>query len=228
MLPAALQFLIAMVAHAVNARMARGVDYLLEEVRVLREALATATSKTRIHCGQGVLRQTCPGQTIRRRMFAAWIATVAACGPTPPPAEPPVPRSVPTASATVAPSDARTQDASVVEGVSPQAEERSTSPEPPASRTAPNVDFPVYCFSWVHGSKFSTDCYRTRAQCRAERIEWAISNHDTLECEKRDHAACTTVIRDGAERCFGDSDNCTRYRIAMIRQHLETGNCVYR
>jgi putative transposase len=38
-----------MVAHVVNARMARRVDYLMEEVRVLREILATATSKTRIH-----------------------------------------------------------------------------------------------------------------------------------------------------------------------------------
>jgi putative transposase len=48
MLPAALQFLIAMVAHALNERMARRIDYLLEEVRVLREALVTATGKTRI------------------------------------------------------------------------------------------------------------------------------------------------------------------------------------
>jgi hypothetical protein len=38
-----------MVAHAVNAPMARRVDYLLEEVRVLRDALATVTRKTRIH-----------------------------------------------------------------------------------------------------------------------------------------------------------------------------------
>jgi transposase len=48
MLPAALQFLIAMVAHALNERMARRIEYLLEEVRVLREALVTATGKTRI------------------------------------------------------------------------------------------------------------------------------------------------------------------------------------
>jgi putative transposase len=43
-----LQFIIAMVAHALNERMARRVDYLQEEVRVLREALATATGKSRI------------------------------------------------------------------------------------------------------------------------------------------------------------------------------------
>src|SRR6202142_2865962 len=47
MLPATLQFIIAMVAHAINERMARRVDYLHEEVRALKEALAAATGKTR-------------------------------------------------------------------------------------------------------------------------------------------------------------------------------------
>jgi len=48
MLPATLQFIIAMVSYAINERMARRVDYLREEVRVLKEALAVATGKTRI------------------------------------------------------------------------------------------------------------------------------------------------------------------------------------
>jgi hypothetical protein len=48
MLPLTFQFLIAMVAHAINERMARRIDYLQEEVRVLKEALATTTGKTRI------------------------------------------------------------------------------------------------------------------------------------------------------------------------------------
>ena len=48
MLPAPFQFLIAMVAYAINERMARRVEYLREEVRVLKEALAAATGKTRI------------------------------------------------------------------------------------------------------------------------------------------------------------------------------------
>ena len=47
MLPMTVQFLVAMVAHAINERMARRVDYLLEEVRVLKEALG-ATGTTRI------------------------------------------------------------------------------------------------------------------------------------------------------------------------------------
>jgi hypothetical protein len=46
MLPAPLQFIIAMVAYAINQRMARQLDYLREEVRVLKEALAAAIGKT--------------------------------------------------------------------------------------------------------------------------------------------------------------------------------------
>jgi hypothetical protein len=49
MLPAPLQFIIAMIAYALNDRIARRVDYLQEEVRVLKEALAAATGRTRIH-----------------------------------------------------------------------------------------------------------------------------------------------------------------------------------
>jgi len=37
-----------MLAHARNERMARRVEYLREEVRVLKEALVAATGKTRI------------------------------------------------------------------------------------------------------------------------------------------------------------------------------------
>jgi putative transposase len=48
MLPVAVQFLSAMIAYAINERMARRLYYVQEEVRVLREALVTATGKTRI------------------------------------------------------------------------------------------------------------------------------------------------------------------------------------
>ena len=47
-LPAPLQFIIAMIAYAINQRMARQLDYLHEEVRVLTEALAAATGKARV------------------------------------------------------------------------------------------------------------------------------------------------------------------------------------
>ena len=46
--PVTFQFLIAMVASAMNERMARRLDYVQEEVRVLREALLNATGKNRI------------------------------------------------------------------------------------------------------------------------------------------------------------------------------------
>src|SRR5665213_3967771 len=48
MLPVTFQFLIAMVAYAINERMARKLDYVQEEVRVLKEALLNATGKKRI------------------------------------------------------------------------------------------------------------------------------------------------------------------------------------
>jgi len=48
MLPMPIQFIVAMLVYAINERMARRVEYLQEEVRVLKEALAVATGKTRI------------------------------------------------------------------------------------------------------------------------------------------------------------------------------------
>ncbi len=42
MLPAPLQFIVEMIAYAINQRMARQLDYL-QEVRVLKEALTAAT-----------------------------------------------------------------------------------------------------------------------------------------------------------------------------------------
>jgi hypothetical protein len=48
MLPVAFQFLIAMIGYAINERMARRLDYVQEEVRVLKEALLNATGKNRI------------------------------------------------------------------------------------------------------------------------------------------------------------------------------------
>jgi hypothetical protein len=48
MLPVTLQVIVALIAYAISERMARRVAYLLEEVLFLKEALATATGKTRI------------------------------------------------------------------------------------------------------------------------------------------------------------------------------------
>ncbi len=48
MLPLPLQFIVAMVAYAINERMARRIGYLLEEVRVLHEVYTEATGRKRI------------------------------------------------------------------------------------------------------------------------------------------------------------------------------------
>jgi hypothetical protein len=48
MLPFTLQFLIAMIASAINERLQRKLDYSREEVRVLKEILCAATGKERI------------------------------------------------------------------------------------------------------------------------------------------------------------------------------------
>jgi putative transposase len=48
MFPLPVQFIIAMVAYVINERMARRIDYLLEEVRVLREIYAETTGRKRI------------------------------------------------------------------------------------------------------------------------------------------------------------------------------------
>jgi hypothetical protein len=49
MLPLTLQFVIAMIASAINERMRRKLDYALEENRILKEALRAATGTERIH-----------------------------------------------------------------------------------------------------------------------------------------------------------------------------------
>ena len=48
MLPATLQFIIAMIACAINERMQRKLDYAQEEIRFLKEALRAATGSSRI------------------------------------------------------------------------------------------------------------------------------------------------------------------------------------
>ena len=48
MLPATVQFLIAMIACAINERMRRKLDYTQEEVRVLKELLAALTGNGRL------------------------------------------------------------------------------------------------------------------------------------------------------------------------------------
>ena len=48
MAPTTVQFLLAMLTHALNEQMARRVEYLQEEVRALKELLAAETGRTRV------------------------------------------------------------------------------------------------------------------------------------------------------------------------------------
>jgi hypothetical protein len=48
MLPVTFQFIIAMVAYAINEQLARRIEYLLEEVRVLQEVYTETTGRKRI------------------------------------------------------------------------------------------------------------------------------------------------------------------------------------
>ena len=48
MLPVTFQFIIAMVAYAINEQLARRIEYLLQEVRVLREVY-TESSRPETH-----------------------------------------------------------------------------------------------------------------------------------------------------------------------------------
>ena len=56
MLPLPLQSIIAMVAYAINERMARRLEYLLEKVRVLREVYTESTGLKRISFTAGQRR----------------------------------------------------------------------------------------------------------------------------------------------------------------------------
>jgi hypothetical protein len=57
MIPGTLQFIIAMIASAINERMQRKLDYVQEEVRVLREVVLATTGSTRISFTAGQRRR---------------------------------------------------------------------------------------------------------------------------------------------------------------------------
>jgi len=57
MIPATLQFIIAMIASAINERMQRKLDYVQEEVRVLKEVVRATTGSARISFTAGQRRR---------------------------------------------------------------------------------------------------------------------------------------------------------------------------
>lgn len=86
-----------------------------------------------------------------------------------------------------------------------------------------------YCFGWVHGPEFSTDCYRTSAECERERLEMKQGSRDVMPgCSVTEGAWCTRVARkpntSTRERCFGGAENCRRYEsFVQGNGHTTTG-----
>ena len=63
MLPVTVQFIVAMLAYALNQRMARKAEYLREENRVLKEALRAATRWQRFHQTARTTPRACTGRS---------------------------------------------------------------------------------------------------------------------------------------------------------------------
>ncbi len=144
------------------------------------------------------------------------VVAMAACGPKPSPVVPPVSRAAPSAAL-----EASDDASSAVEAGPPAT---PTSAEPSAVTSGSGAR--VYCFNWVHQMSFSTDCYRSLAECKTERAHAVLGHRDSTPCEPNAHALCTTLARDGTERCFGALDSCIRYRRYVRGEGLETGDCV--
>jgi hypothetical protein len=140
---------------------------------------------------------------------------------------PPVELEVGDSSAPDARSDAIAPGGQLAAGdASPSAD--ASTPVAVINAKIPGKDFPVYCFAWVHLSDFSTDCFRRARECEQARRRKAMGHRLTSPCEKRLHAACTTVVPDGDERCFETATNCVRYRNFLAARGMETTVCVYR
>lgn len=96
----------------------------------------------------------------------------------------------------------------------------------PAGDAGPRATF--HCFAWVHGPQFSTDCYRTAAKCETARKAMEDGARPTQPCEQVVGASCTSVGRrkmKKEERCFGDPNNCERYRAYVTGNGLDVTAC---
>jgi hypothetical protein len=103
----------------------------------------------------------------------------------------------------------------------------AAAPEAGMAAAPPVADGAFHCFAWIHGPSFSTDCYRTEAECQAERARMEGGARPTIPCKTMVHASCA-VFPDGQERCFGDAANCARYRAFVAKNGHPTGECATR
>jgi hypothetical protein len=101
----------------------------------------------------------------------------------------------------------------------------------PVATTRPAAAFAGFCFQWIHLSAFSTDCFRSRAECESERKQMAMGHRDTSPCEATSRASCTVVVGEADEsheRCFGSTGDCGRFRVMLGRQGTKTTDCAER
>jgi hypothetical protein len=89
-------------------------------------------------------------------------------------------------------------------------------------KPAPSAPSGYFCFQWVHGPDFSTDCYESAVLCEQTRAEMG---RDSIPCEAAERVSCTTIARSGELRCFGDLGNCGRYRNYIAGNGLESSPC---
>lgn len=101
------------------------------------------------------------------------------------------------------------------------------APAPPIDAASALADT-FHCFAWIHGPQFSTDCYRSAALCETERKAMEAGARPTRPCEQVQRASCTMVGRrkmKKEERCFGDQNNCERYRAFVTGNGLDVTAC---
>ncbi len=110
----------------------------------------------------------------------------------------------------------------------PSAVGRSKDAPGAVATTPPPAAFAGSCFHWAHGTAFSTDCFRSRAECESERKQMAMGQRDTSPCEAASRASCTIVggqAGEGRERCFGSNGDCGRFRVMLAGQGVQTTDC---
>jgi hypothetical protein len=150
---------------------------------------------------------------------------VAACSSpaAPPPAPPPVVVAAPP------PIDAPTPPTEPL--VAPEADPIDAGAPEPLIKPGTEARATFHCFSWIHGPEFSTDCYRDAAKCETERKAMEDGARQTRACQAVAGASCTSVGRrkmKKEERCFGNANNCERYRAFVTGNGLDVTACTNR
>lgn len=110
---------------------------------------------------------------------------------------------------------------------SPRTPAGADTEEPVPAVFAPVTDAGVkvagfYCYSWVHGTEFSTPCYRTRDACDVASAEMQSAHRDVTPCEGMVTAWCALLDE---ERCFETGSQCARYLEAFAPEGKQLPSC---